>query len=197
MSWQAVHTWRPNSVCCLHLLVFGNIISLPLTEYFCYSSCYILQVRMMDQCKVCAISHAGPSVGFLCVQISWFKIGGVVPCVLAGVGNQKGAPWKGVVAEVSKAMLVYILINVPCCKFLDHDTCCSAHAITRSACGSPLLVWLWNLVTLSHFVEFLLWMQMNHFESSLSAPLCGRCCKVFCCDAGCNCFFFRLFINST
>ena len=160
---------------CLHLHVFWNSISLPLTEYFYYSLCYILQVRMMGQCKVCAISLAGPSAGFLCVQISWIKTGGVVPCALAGVGNQKGAPWKGVVAEVSNAMLVFILINVPCCNYLDHDTCSVAHAIARSTCGSPLLVWLWYLLSLSHFIEFLLWMRMKNFESNLSAPLWGCC----------------------
>jgi len=121
----------------------------------------------MGQCKVCAISHAGPSAGFSCVQTSWFKTGGVVPCVLAGVGNQKGAPWKGVVAEVSNAMLVFIVINVPCHDFLDHDTCSSAHAITRSTYGSPLLVGLWDLFTLSHFIDFLLWMQMRNLSPIL------------------------------
>lgn len=197
VSWQAVRTWRPHSMCCLHLHVFGNSISLPLTEYFWYGLYYILQVRMMGQCKVCAISHAGPSAGFLCVQISWFKTGGVAPCVLAGVGNQKGAPWNGVVAEVSNAVLVFILINVPCCKFLDHDTCSSAHAIARSTCGSFLSVWLWDLLSLSHFIEFLLCMQIKNFESNLSAPLWGRCYKVLCCDVGSNCFCLRLFISIT
>jgi hypothetical protein len=38
--------------------------------YFYHCLHYVLQVKMMDQCKAYATSHADPSVGFLCVQIS-------------------------------------------------------------------------------------------------------------------------------